>query len=124
MNNREEMQKAFEVCERYAGRDFTKINGLYADDGVQHEFKHFSEGFKACLESQAQQPVYQWVKGYPTNSQYEEWFIAKTIHKDRIVLRRLPEDYSYDFTTADGTYCKKEIIKEWMQFPDSAYLPF
>lgn len=57
MNNREAMQKAFETCERYAGRDFAKTNGAYADDGVQHEFGHFLEGFQAGLASQAQQPI-------------------------------------------------------------------
>lgn len=58
MNNREAMQEAFETCERYAGRDFAKTNGVYADDGVQHEFGHFLEGYQAALASQAQQPAF------------------------------------------------------------------
>lgn len=62
MNNREAMQEEFETCERYAGRDFAKTNGVYADDGVQHEFGHFLEGYQAALASQAQQghDIYGW----------------------------------------------------------------
>ena len=83
------------------------------------------EGRMACYA--APQPVSQepvaWIEGYPKDFYSEEWFIAITIYGDRVVLKALPENYSYDFTTADGTYMKKENVKRWMQFPDSEFLP-
>lgn len=62
-----------------------------------------------------------WFKGYPPKPYSEEWFIAQTKHRERVVLKALPEEYSYDFRTADETYIKKENIVKWMQFPDSEY---
>lgn len=63
-----------------------------------------------------------WIEGYPNHTYASEWFIAHTIYNDRVVLRALPEEYSYDFTTADGTYMQKENVKRWMQFPDSDFI--
>lgn len=67
-------------------------------------------------------PVGQWLKGAPSKPWSEEWFIAVTTYGDRVVLRALPEEYHYDFRTADDTYIKADKIKCWMQFPDSSYL--
>ena len=64
----------------------------------------------------------RWREGEPSKPWRDEWFIALTIHGDRVVLRSLPEQYSYDYTTADGTYMKSESIKKWMQFPDSHFI--
>lgn len=66
------------------------------------------------------QPV--WVDGVPTKHHAKEWFIADTTFGDRVVLTALPEEYAYDFKTADETYIKADRIKRWMPFPDSQYL--
>lgn len=66
------------------------------------------------------QPV--WVDGVPTKHHAKEWFIAETTFGDRVVLTALPEEYTYDFKTADETYIKADRIKRWMPFPDSQYL--
>lgn len=66
------------------------------------------------------QPV--WVDGVPTKHHAKEWFIAETTFGDRVVLTALPEEYAYDFKTADETYIKADRIKRWMPFPDSQYL--
>ena len=63
-----------------------------------------------------------WRDGAPNHPWDKEWFIAKTTYGDRVVLRALPEEWSYDFTTADDTYIKRDKIKSWMQFPDSNYI--
>lgn len=65
--------------------------------------------------------VLQWVDGYPEKFRSGEWFIAITAWNDRVCLKALPEEYSYDFTTADGTYIKADKIVKWMPFPDSEY---
>lgn len=69
--------------------------------------------------------VLEWRNGAPPKPWSEEWFIAQTTYGDRVVLRALPEEYSYDFKTADETYIKRDKIAKWMQFPDSEYIaPF
>ena len=65
--------------------------------------------------------VHVWSDGAPQNSWYEESFIAILDTGARVVLKALPEEYAYDFTTADGTYYKSWRIKKWMQFPDSEF---
>ncbi|MCG8345377.1 MAG: DUF551 domain-containing protein [Chlorobiales bacterium] len=64
----------------------------------------------------------EWRKGEPPKYLRDDWFIAKTKERDRFVLRSLPDEYSYDYTTADGTYIKAENIEAWMQFPDSPFV--
>lgn len=64
-----------------------------------------------------------WFPGEPPKYIRDEWFIAKTTHGDKVVLQALPEDWSHDYRTADGTYMMSDAIKEWMQFPDSGYKP-
>lgn len=68
-----------------------------------------------------------WYDGAPPFPQDQEWFIAETIHGDRVVLRSMDEGRehkgNYAFKTADETYMKAEIIKRWMQFPDCDYVP-
>jgi len=64
-----------------------------------------------------------WHEGYPTKFYAEEWFIARLDNGDKVVLRALPEEWSYDFKTADDTYYKKDRVVKWMQFPESQYLP-
>ncbi|MGJ4857024.1 hypothetical protein ACN6KF_003008 [Labrys sp. La1] len=66
--------------------------------------------------------AWQWHEGAPQKPWSEEWFIAATTYGDRVVLRALPEEYAYDFRTADDTYIKADKIKRWMQFPDSEYI--
>jgi hypothetical protein len=64
----------------------------------------------------------EWRSGAPTKPWSEEWFIAETIWGDRVVLRALPEEWTYDFKTADDTYIKHDKIKRWMPFPDSEFI--
>lgn len=59
-----------------------------------------------------------WADGCPDKHSGEEWFIAETTYGDRVVLRALPEDYAYDYRTADDSYIKADKIKRWMPFPD------
>lgn len=60
-----------------------------------------------------------WRDGVPPKPWSSEWFIAETTFGDRVVLRELPDEFTYDFKTADETYIKADKIKRWMQFPDS-----
>lgn len=62
-----------------------------------------------------------WLLGSPNKFRAAQWFIAETTYRDRVVLKSLPEEWSYDFTTADGTYLKAEVVERWMPFPDSQY---
>ena len=63
-----------------------------------------------------------WHDGAPGKPWANEWFIAETTYGDRVVLTALPEEWAYDFKTADDTYIKADKIKRWMQFPDSQYI--
>jgi hypothetical protein len=65
-----------------------------------------------------------WHDGFPPHPYDKEWFIAVTKHRDRVVLTALPEEFTYDFKTADETYIKKEEIVKWMQFPDSEFIRY
>lgn len=65
--------------------------------------------------------VAKWRDGEPQSPYNEEWFIAETVFGDKTVLRALPEEYSYDYETADGTYFMGNRIKRWMQFPDGDF---
>lgn len=60
--------------------------------------------------------------GVPPNPFGKEWFIAVLDNGEKVVLRELPEEYSYDYRTVDETYYKAFRIKKWMQFPDSEYI--
>lgn len=65
-----------------------------------------------------------WRDGAPDHPWDKEWFIAQTTYGDRVVLKALDKDFhSYDYTTADKTYIKRDSIKCWMQFHDSEYVP-
>ncbi|WP_439392388.1 hypothetical protein ACRQ5Q_22595 [Bradyrhizobium sp. PMVTL-01] len=64
----------------------------------------------------------EWRDGPPPKPWSEEWFIAETTFGDRVCLTALPEEWTYDFKTADDTYIKADKINRWMQFPDSAYI--
>jgi hypothetical protein len=77
---------------------------------------------EAQQEQPAQEP-FKWYDGAPPFPQNQESFIAQTIYGERVVLSVLPEEYAYDYTTADSTYMKAENIKKWMQFPDCEFLP-
>lgn len=74
------------------------------------------------IEQKALELVLEWREGPPPKPWSEEWFIALTTYGDRVVLRSLPEEYTYDFTTADSTYLRADKIAKWMQFPDSHYI--
>ena len=65
-----------------------------------------------------------WHDGYPNKTYSSEWFIAKLKNGEKAVLRALPEEFTYDFKTADDTYFKKDWVVKWAQFPDSNFVPF
>lgn len=65
-----------------------------------------------------------WRDGEPDRVYRSEWFIAKTKNREKVVLRALPEEHSYDYRTADDRYLSKDHIIAWMQFPDSEFIPF
>lgn len=62
-------------------------------------------------------------RGEPPKTYRDEWFIARVKGHGFAVLRSLPEEYSYDYTTLDATYFRKDLILEWMQLPNSEFLP-
>lgn len=63
-----------------------------------------------------------WLDGEPPHPWREEWFIAETIYGDRVVLRYMGDDLTYQYKTADETYMVAKNIKRWMQFPDGQYI--
>ena len=65
-----------------------------------------------------------WHPGCPDKCYGSEWFIAKLDNGEKVVLRALPEEFSYDYKTADDTYYMAIRIKCWMQFPDSEFIPY
>lgn len=75
----------------------------------------------AVLADREKRWPHPWNEGVPTHV-YDEWFIAVTTYGDKVVLRALPEEYTYDYTTADGTYIMRDKIARWMQFPESEYV--
>lgn len=62
-----------------------------------------------------------WHEGSPPNPWDSEWFLAKMAQGAFVVLRPLPEEYTYDFTTADGTYVMRKSIERWAQLSGSEY---
>ncbi len=81
--------------------------------------KHLAESKLDCAEK----AIPTWTDGEPPKFRHDEWFIAKLTNGDgRVVLKALPEDYSYQYKTVDETYFKADRIKAWMPFPDSQYM--
>ncbi|WP_404655973.1 hypothetical protein [Raoultella ornithinolytica] len=62
--------------------------------------------------------------GRPLHGFYaSEWFIAKLKNGEYAALKALPEEYSYDYRTNDGTYYTRDWVVGWMQTPDTEYRP-
>lgn len=62
--------------------------------------------------------------GRPLHGFYaSEWFIAKLKNGEYAALKALPEEYSHDYRTNDGTYYTKDWVVGWMQTPDTEYRP-
>lgn len=81
----------------------------------------FKAGQFAATDAIAKQV---WNDGCPPHPYGSEWFIAKTKYGDKVVLRALPDDHSYDYETADGTYMIAANVVKWLQFPDSNFIPY
>lgn len=107
--------------------DKSVTNKKWSEKSSQEIKDDLNSALKCLKENTTYEPVdageltLEWRDGFPSNPWDKEWFIAVTIYGDRVVLKALPEEYSYDFKTADETYIKKENIQKWMQFPDSEY---
>lgn len=69
-----------------------------------------------------QQAPCEWNNGEPSRVYRDEWFIAKMVCGRTVVARSLPEDHSYDYTTADETYFRADRITRWMQLPNSEFV--
>ena len=71
---------------------------------------HRMQSERVLLETELTQAKAQveealrWHEGYPDRIYGSEWFIACLDNGEKIVLRQLPEDFSYDYKTADETY--------------------
>lgn len=63
----------------------------------------------------------QWREGAPPHPWDSEWFLAD-VGGAYAVLRPLPEEYSYDFTTADATYFMRHRVKRWAQLSGSQFI--
>ena len=113
-----------EWCENYATPEIARKCGA-----VEYTRANLSDAKdKRIAELEAKLAAFEivqcWTAGEPPKYLRGEWFIAKTKHGDRVVLRALSEKNSYDYTTADETYMKAENVIAWMQFPDSNYISY
>jgi hypothetical protein len=66
----------------------------------------------------------QWIPGHPDRIYGSEWFIAKLKNGASAVLIALPDEFSYDYKTADDTYYKRDWVVAWMQLLDSEFVSF
>jgi hypothetical protein len=66
----------------------------------------------------------QWIPGIPPHPWNTEWFFAKLDDGAILALKPLPKEFTYDYTTADGTYLMERRIAKWMQTPDSEFVAF
>ena len=64
----------------------------------------------------------EWTSGIPKGFAADEWFLAKLSSGRVAALKALPEEWSYDYTTADETYFKADCVKKWMPLPKSQFL--
>lgn len=103
-------------------QELSNYEGNTLGHKIFHRFKIVKRIQQDAIASQRAEPQAIWHKGCPDKIYGSEWFIAETIHGDRVVLKTLPEEYSYDYKTADETYIMAKNIKRWMQFPDSQFI--
>lgn len=81
------------------------------------------EGFTA--DSLAELATSQWHEGQPPSPWGSEWFLAELTHGEGLaVLRELPKDRTYDFTTADHTHYLRERVSRWAQFKQGEFVPY
>lgn len=116
------LRAGYEGCEQRLTDADEEMKTYYTEAGVRARYVHDTVA-KLLIDSQksgkGEDGFYPAVGEPP--SWFDEWFIAKLDNGDRVVLRKLPEEYSFDYTTADGTYFKAFRLKSWMQFPDSKF---
>lgn len=97
-----------------------KITGCQAGVDLQDWVKKLAAENVALINSS----VCTLQDGRPLHGFYaSEWFIAKLKNGDYAALKALPEEYSYDYRTNDGTYYTKDWVVGWMQTPDTEYRP-
>ncbi|MBP6954494.1 MAG: hypothetical protein KBC45_08735 [Pseudomonas sp.] len=63
-----------------------------------------------------------WRDGEPPHPWKCEDFLAQMKEGRLVVLSPLPEEYTYDYTTADGTYVMRTSIRRWAQLSTSNYV--
>lgn len=96
-------------------------------------------GFNRCLDALAELgPLYRrpaeqgapipaagpWIDGSPPKPWCSESFLAQTACGNKVVLSPLPEEYSYDFQTADGTHMMRGNITKWAQLSTSDFVDY
>lgn len=103
--------------EKAASHWATQSLCLFCDDG------NFDRPVYMVLADRPENAASNWRSGSPISPWDSEWFLAELMYGGYAVLRELSEQYSYDFTTADGTYMMRDQIKRWAQLSTSNYLP-
>ena len=102
-------------------QEFLKYPLLHVSDNLIWPRQDLFQDIENFLAAEPEAEPLIWLDGSPPKPYGNEWFIAETTYGDRVVLKTLPDDYSYDYKTADETYIKADKIRRWMQFPDSNY---
>ena len=70
----------------------------------------------------------EWNEGFPKQHFFDgdranerEWFLAVLKGGGIVALTSLPENYTYDFKTAEDTYIMKELVTKWSLLPGSQW---
>lgn len=116
------IEKCREVSGCPAGVDLQDhLRQLAAENmGLKEQVRALAEDNSALINSS----VCALQDGRPPHGFYaSEWFIAKLKNGEYAALKALPEEYSYDYRTNDGTYYTKDWVVGWMQTPDTEYRP-
>lgn len=108
------------ICQRNENYDMIQIY-LGSLENQRQQLSTSESQNKVLREALELASKERWQKGCPDKILGQDWFIAMLDNNQRVVLRSLPEEFSYDYTTADDTYYKSNRIKKWMQFLDGTF---
>jgi hypothetical protein len=121
------MRKAIEKTRDWLRKPPRALENMYrgrSRKSYADEAREIADAIDAHLSAQreGEAVAWQWLNGAPSKPWSGEWFLAELEWGDRVVLKELPEEHTYDFKTADETYIKREKIKRWAQIPDSEFI--